>query len=135
MGTISLVKKAVYVIIAVVLFAAGGGTMYYVKYRPLRKESNKLEATNKLQKKQLAEKDTIISVVWRNYVELAKMPKYQIDQHLGKVKMRHGSRFNFAPNALMSVVDSVAPLMQGDSITLELKAEKPNFWRRLFGKK
>ncbi len=131
----ALVKTVLYIIIAGAIFAGGGTVMYYAKYRPLRKKSDGLEATNKQLKKQLAEKDTIISIVWNNYTELAKMPKYQIDQHLDRIKVKRGSKLNFAPNALMSVVDSVAPLMQGDSIIINTKQpERPSFWKRLFGK-
>lgn len=115
-----LSKKGVYAGIAILLFSGGVAALYYVKYRPVRNELISLRATNKELKKNLETQKFMKSLILEEYAKLANLPRYQIDQHLDKIKIKRGSSLDFSPDAMLTVLDSVKSINEGDSTTIIL---------------
>ncbi len=126
MGILNLLlsKKRRSIIVLMLVFSFGMGVVYYGKYRPLRNRAISLESENK----QLREH---LSILYKDYVEMANTPRYKIDQHLDRIKIKKGSKLNFAPDALMQVVDSMKS-NNVDSVVLPQK--KKGFLKKIWDK-
>ncbi len=116
----AILKIARYTVVAVVVFIA----FYYLKYRPTRNKYHAVKSANVQLQKQLQEKDKTIKAVWLKYYELSKMPRYQIDQHLEKIKVKKGSKFDFIPKAIIEIKDSTKTT-EIDSLIIKRKSAVP----------
>ncbi len=115
-GRIKLIALAITHLLFAIIVLTG---FYYLKYRPVRNKCQKTAAANIELRKQIGKQDTIISVVWERYYRLASQPRYQIDQHLDRIKIKRGSTLEFVPNAIMQVQDSLQ-FNLSDSIKLQI---------------
>lgn len=113
-----IIRIVTHVVVAVVALLV----FYYLKYRPIRNEYQAIKAVNISQKKQLENKDTLIAVMRKEYNTLARVPRYAIDQHLDRIKVKRNSSIEFVPTAAVVVADS-ANLNKGDSIVINIGAE------------
>ncbi len=115
-----IVLAITHLLVAVIVFMG----FYYLKYRPTRNANERLTATNVELRKQCKTKDIIINSVWEKYYQLAGMPRYQIDNHLDRIKVKRGSKLEFVPSSLMMIQDSLK-LKEGDSIILQNRTILP----------
>lgn len=101
-----LLKLATHLV--AVLIAITG--FYYLKYRPVRNAYYVEKATNIELQKQLQARDNALSFISLKYYELAGMPRYQIEQHLDRIKVKRNSSLEFVPNAIMKIADSLSSI-------------------------
>lgn len=113
-------SKIIRIVTHVVVTAIALLVFYYLKYRPIRNECQATKAANIELRKQVEAKDLIIDAVWTEYYKLAKVPRYSIDQHLDRIKVKRNASLDFVPAAAMTITDSVK-LQEGDSIIVNTK--------------
>ncbi len=122
--------KWILLIITHLGFASGVLFWFYrEKYEPQKTEATKASATIKELRERIVVQDTIIARKDREYAELAKIPRYKIDQYLRGVKAKRGGKVEFVPSAVMKITDSLK-LQEGDSIILQPKPFSEVKYRR-----
>ncbi len=131
----ALLKVATHSFVALVVLLG----FYYLKYRPKRTVAQEAVAVNAELRKQMVEKDTVIARFSREYFKLAKIPRYSIDQHLDRIKVKRNSKLEFVPTSAMVITDTLKT--QGnDSLILDQRFLKDtikqrNHWWQFWRKK